>query len=70
MNTYVVPAIPHHYNPYSPLQYNNTAITPTQTVNAYPQHIGQNQTHHAEFTNSVQQPQTYLTYPHQSHHQH
>ena len=33
-NTYVVPAIPQHYNPYSPLQYNNTAITSTQTVKA------------------------------------
>ena len=75
MNTYVVPAIPQHYNPYSPLQYNNTAITPTQTVNAYPQHTscgynGQNQTHNAGFTNSVQQPQTHLTHPHQGHHQH
>ena len=75
MNTYVEPAIPQHYNPYSPLQYNNTPITPTQTVNTYPQHtscgyIGQNQTHNAVFTNSVQQSQTHLKHPHQSHHQH
>ena len=52
MNTYAVPSIPHHYNPFSPLQH---IALPTQMNTSYPQHnscgyVGQNQTYHPGFT--------------------
>ena len=56
MNSYAVPSIPHHYNPFSPLQHN---ALPTQMNTSYPQHNGQHALHMSNGSNELL-PENYL----------